>query len=601
MRVPARGLVLPLLSLVMGACTASSAPLQPAVCPPPKSTTPEGTSTTAASTAKEKSELDIGITPKISEGGITVTLTLRAPLAEKVPSFSIHAPDAAAVKMSSASDAKGKLEFKEARDADRTKWTPARPVSGELSISYFAQTRIDEGKLPWMVSDPDRLEIMGDALLLPDVDDKQKLKTSLHLDLSIYGTTDNEGEGGSRSVFIFGAASSFGIGSSREIAASPREIRNSVIVAGRMGTAVFDALEGHDEAAWFGYTAFDPRPVSADTAAFRTAAGEFFGERSSIPQTFLIVPVPGPGGAFVATRRTQSVLVHVAVADTWSGPLRIATAVETLHAWIGERLWIGPEEPSRVYEGAWFADGFARHLARDMLFRFGLVTPLEVASEVNSLESVLAMSPLMNESNASLAGRTKEAGVVQVLVARGALYALYVDAAIRQKTNNKRTLNDVIRSLYNKAKEKRGPLNTSAWTEALQAELGPNGPKDFVSIIEKGGAFDLPSNALGPCFKKEARTFAQYDLGFDDVASRGSKPPKVVGVRKDGPAYRAGLRDGREILNLQRSAGHSEIEAVVVIAKGDESETIKYLPAGAKVKGRGWIRVKDVPDEKCTK
>jgi len=599
MRVPARGLVLPLLSLVIGACTASSAPLPAAVCPPTGNAKTEGPSAATPSPTKEKSELNIAITPKISEGGIAVTLTLRASLAEKAPAFSIRSPDAAAAKITDASDAKGKLELKEERGADRTKWTPARPISGELRISYFAQTRIEEGKLPWMVSDPDRLEIMGDALLLPDVDEKQKLATSLHLDVSVYGTTDNEG--GAKGVFIFGATSSFGIGSSREITASSQEIRNAVIVAGRMGTAVFDALEGHDEAAWFGYTAFDPRPVSADTAAFRTAAGEFFGERSSTPQTFLIVPVPGPGGAFVATRRTQSVLLHVAVADTWSGPLRIATAVETLHAWIGERLWIGPEEPSRVYEGAWFADGFARHLARDMLFRFGLVTPLEVASEVNSLESVLAMSPLANESNAALAGRTKEPGVVQVLVARGALYALHVDAAIRQKTNNKRTLNDVIRALYNKAKEKRGPLNTSAWTEALQAELGPNGPKDFAAIIEKGGAFDLPSNALGPCFKKETRTFAQYDLGFDDVASRQSKPAKVVGVRKDGPAYRAGLRDGGEIINLQRSPGHSDVEAVVVLAKGEQSETIKYAPAGAKVKGRGWIRVKDVPDEKCTK
>jgi predicted metalloprotease with PDZ domain len=468
-------------------------------------------------------------------------------------------------------------------------------VVGELSISYSAQARIEEGQLPWMVSDPDRLEIMGDVLLLPDVDENQKLAMSLRLDLSVYGTDGEKG------TFVSGGATSFGIGSSRETNASTREMRNAVIVAGRMGTAVFETLEGHDEAAWFGYTAFDPRPVSADTAAFRTAASEFFGERSSMPQTLLIVPVPGPAGAFVATRRTQSVLVHVAVADTWSGPLRIATAVETLHAWIGERLWIGPEEPLRVREGAWFADGFARHLARDMLFRFGLVTPPEVASEVNSLESVLAMSPFARESNAALAARTKEAGVVQTIVARGALYALYVDAAIRQKSGNKRALNDVIRALYNKAKEKHGPLTTSAWTEALQAEIGANGVKDFAAIIEKGETFDIPSNALGPCFRKESRNFAQYDLGFDDVASRQAKPPTVKGVRKDGPAYRAGLRDGAEIANLQRSPGRSDVEAIVLIAHGEKNDTIRYEPAGPKVKGRGWLRVKDVPDEKCTK
>ncbi len=595
MRFSARGVAVSVLPFVMGACAASSPPVPNLICPDYNTPILRDCSMVTPSTLKEKPEVQIAIRPVTNANSIEVTLTIRSTMAEKAPSFAIRTPDASAVKITVATDAKGKLELREERTGEGVKWSPSRPVVGQLWITYTAQSRIEEGQLPWMVSDPDRLEIMGDALMLPDVDENQKITVGLSLDLSPYGTD------GARGTFVSGAATSYGIGSSREINASPREIRNMVIVAGRMGTAVFDTYEGHDEAAWFGYTAFDPRPVSADTAAFRTAAAEFFGEHSSTPQTLLIVPVPGPTGAFVATRRTQSVLVHVAVADTWSGPLRIATAVETLHAWIGERLWIGPEEPSRVHEGVWFADGFTRHLARDMLFRFGLVTPLEVASEVNSLESVLAMSPFAHESNATLATRTKEAGVVQTLVTRGALYALYVDAAIRKKSGNKRTLNDLIRTLYNKGKEKLGPLNTSAWTEAIQVEVGASGPKDFAAIIEKGGAIDLPSDALGPCFRKESRTFAQYDLGFDDVASRQAKPPKVTSVRKDGPAYRAGLREGMEMVNLQRSAGRSDVPAVVILTKGDQDETIRYNPAGAKVKGRGWVRVKDVPDEKCTK
>lgn len=589
------GLVSLFVSLVFGGCTPASAPLPYPICPPPQTSEKSDTGSTNSSAPKEKPAMRIVATPNLQAATLSVSLQLKSDFAEKIPSFSIKIPDAAAIAMSGASDAKGKLELREDRTGDKIKWTPARPIAGALDISFIAQTRIEEGRLPWVLVDPDRLEFMGDALVLPDLDENQKISIEVKMDLAGYGTDGEKG------TFVSGGASSYGIGASREMNTSMRELRNAVFAAGRMGTAIFEALEGHDEAAWFGYTAFDPRPVSADTAAFRTAAAEFFGERNTTPQTLLIIPVAGPSGAFVASRKTHSVLLHVAVADTWSAPLRIATAVETLHAWIGERLWIGPEEASRVHEGAWFADGFARYLARDLLFRFGLVTPLELAAEVNSLESVLAMSQFANETNVNLAARTKESGVVQTLVARGALYATYVDAAIRQKTQNKRTLNDVIRALYKKAAEKKGPLNTSAWTEALQAELGPSGPKDFAKIIEKGGAIDLPSNALGPCFKKEARTYAQYDLGFDDGASRQTKPPKVVGVRKDGPAYRAGLRDGMEIVNLQRNPGRSDVEAVVLIAKGEKTEAIRYEPAGAKVKSRGWIRVKDVPDERCAK
>lgn len=595
MRVLNVGVVSLFMVWMSGGCTPASAPLPYPICPPPNTSTKNESATVNISAPKEKAALQIMVAPNVEAATISVTLSIKAELAEKIPSFSIKAPDVAAIAIKSASDAKGTIELREERVADKAKWTPSRPIAGALDISFTAQTRIDEGRLPWVLVDPDRLEFMGDAFVLPDIDENQKISVGLKVDLSTYGTDGEKG------TFVSGGASSYGIGSSREVTTSMRELRNAVFTAGRMGTAVFEAQEGHDEAAWFGYTAFDPRPVSADTAAFRTAAAEFFGERNTTPQTLLIVPVPGPSGAFVASRKTHSVLLHVAVADTWSAPLRIATAVETLHAWIGERLWIGPEDPSRANEGVWFADGFARYLARDLLFRFGLVTPLELAAEVNSLESTLAMSPFAKETNAGLAARTKESGVVQTLVARGALYATYVDTAIRQKTSNKRTLNDVIRALYKKASEKRGPLNNTVWTEALQAELGPSGPKDFEAIIEKGATMDLPSYALGPCFKKEARTYAQYDLGFDDVASRQTKPPKVVGVRKDGPAYRAGLRDGMEIVNLQRNPGRSDVEAVVIVAKGEKNEAIRYEPAGANVKSRGWVRLKDVPDEKCAK
>ena len=38
-----------------------------------------------------------------------------------------------------------------------------------------------------------------------------------------------------------------------------------------------------------------------------------------------------------------------------------------------------------------------------------------------------------------------------------------------------------------------------------------------------------------------------------------------------------------------------------VTVDGQRARVGAELPEGAKVKGRGWVRVKDVPDEKCTK
>src|SRR5436309_3488947 len=67
------------------------------------------------------------------------------------------------------------------------------------------------------------------------------------------------------------AASSFGLGPKVQATARGADLRDAFFLAGLLGRAKFHAPEGNDEAAWLGYTAFDPRPVVADMAGLRTA------------------------------------------------------------------------------------------------------------------------------------------------------------------------------------------------------------------------------------------------------------------------------------------------------------------------------------------
>ncbi|HVK63922.1 MAG TPA: hypothetical protein VM694_05595 [Polyangium sp.] len=597
--MPSRSFVLA-LALAAAACTTppTNAQLR---CPDganpraaSSSANPVSAPPAAAAKAPEGPGLDVTIRPVLDAAAIDVSLSFRGVATFPGRVFSIHTPDPKAFRMKEARDTRGTIDTRQDPRPDHVSVELARPPEGELRLTYSVETRVTPGKLPFLLSDPDRLEVTGDALLLPDAARNLRLAAKLVIDSSPYGTLES-------GASVSGAATSFGIGASREVNATVDELRGAVMLAGRMGTAVFDTIEGHDEAAWFGYTAFDPRPVSADIAAFRTAAGEVFGERSPLPQTFLIVPEPGPLGGFVAARRTRSVLLHVAVGEPWSGPLRIATSVEMLRAWVGERLWIGPEDPARQAEGAWFAEGVVRHLARDMLFRFGLVTPLEVADEVNGLESIITTSPRGKEGNTALAKSFGEPGVVPLLVARGALYALHVDAAILAKSGGQKSLQEVLRALYAKAKERRGPLPVAAWIDAMKAEIGPAEAEVFAEVIERGGKLDLPENALGPCFRRETRRYERYDLGFDEVATRANIPSLLVGVRPEGPAAKAGLREGDELVEALTSAGRSDVPVTIIVQRGDDRITAKYRPAGPAASGRGWSRRKDVPDEKCTK
>jgi len=590
----------PALLLLTAACTPERAPVAP--CPPSSSPAP----TTNASASAAKSEktpasakesgprIELSVKPSPSTSSVDVTVKLSEGAAALSKIFVVEAPDPEAIQMKAASDAKGKIEVREARKPGRVSIELSRAPVGALELVYTAVTRGAEGKIPWMISDGDHVEISGEAWLLPDVERDAPITASLHFDVEPYGTVES-------GASVSGYATSFGIGAAREVATTVRALRGAMMLAGRMGTAVFDTFEGHDEAAWFGYTAFDPRPVAADTAAFRTAAGELFGEKNPVPETLLVLPEPRPLGSFIAARRTRSVLLHVAPGEPWSGPLRITTSVETLHAWIGERLWIGPEEPTRASEGIWFADGFARHLARDMLFHFGLITPEEVADEVNGLEATLATSPHGKKSNAELGAQTESAGVLPLLVARGALYALRVDAALRKKTGDKRTLVDVLRALYGKAKERRGPLPTSTWVETLKAELGEGEAAAFVETIERGGKLDVPEGALGPCFKRGKRRYERYELGFDEVATRAKEPPVLVGLREGGPAEKAGLRAGDVLVEARRTPGRSDVPAIIVVNRAGKEIEVKYTPKGPAADGRGWTRRADIPDEKCAK
>ena len=594
-------LVPPVLPWLLSACSAALPPPAAPQCPDaPRASGSQilAAPEVPATPATDRPRLSITLTPVLAQGAVRVELRMSASSAS-VGALSARPPDKEALKLESARDERGPLELRTAMGEGTLTVRPVRPWEGELSLTYVAQARVSSRSgLPWLAADPDRLELSGEALLLPDTLEDKQIAASLRIAVEAYGTLDGYGQG-SKEQLVAGGASSFGVGAARTVNSTVGELRRAVFLAGPMGSAVFDAPEGHDEAAWFGYTSFDPRPVAADVAAFRSAVGEIFGDKSATPESLLIVQVPGPRGSFVAARRSRGVLVHVPVGEPWSGPLRIAVGVEVLHAWLGSRLWIGPEAPTREAEGVWFAQGVARHLSRDLLFRFGLITPAEVANEVNGLESVVATSRWRKETNAALAARVGEPGVLPLLVARGALYALRVDATLRARSGGKRSISDVLRVLYGKAREKRGPLATSAWIEAVTGELGADEAPAFDGAIAHGDKLTVPDGALGPCFKRENRRHEPFVLGFDEPATK--EPQAITGLVTGGPAEKAGVKEGDVLLNATFAQGRSDVSVQLLLERAGKQIKVEYRPAGPAAMGRGWARRKGVGDEACTK
>jgi hypothetical protein len=482
-----------------------------------------------------------------------------------------------------ASDDLGSLPTKLETVGARAQLVLGRATKGPLHLAYAITADRAEARL-----DPDQLEIEGGELfLLPDLADDPKVPISLSIDVKDLGASEHAG-----------AASSFGVGAERAFDAPMSELRRAAFIgASSLGTAVFEAHEGHDEGAWLGYTAFDPRPISADVASFRTAARQLFKEGSSEPFALLIVPDTRPVGLFRAARHARSVVVHVGVAEPWTGAVRIAVATEVLKAWVGERLWVGPKDHEG--EGLFFAEGVTRYLARELLFRFGLLTPAEVAAEAEGLASVLATSPRARASNAVLGANPSLPGALPVLVARGALYATRLDGVLRAKSKGKRTMVDVIVDLYAKAKEQRASLSLEDLFAAIEREADPNERTIARAAIVDGAAFDVPDGALGPCFSRETRAFVAFDLGLDEVAAR--KEHRVVNLTPSGPAARAGVKETDRIEYLDVVRGRADLPATLTIERDGATKKISFKPAGATGRGVGWKRKKDVPDDRCVK
>jgi predicted metalloprotease with PDZ domain len=379
------------------------------------------------------------------------------------------------------------------------------------------------------------------------------------------------------------------------------EIRRTAFLGGGGGQAIFNAPEGHDEVGWIGYTAFDPRPIAAELAVFRSTLRDHFRSGDIGPQTVLLAVDERPKGHFRVQRRAQGLLIAVSGTDPFEATLRLACATELVHAFIGERLWVGDARPGREGQSLWFHEGYARWVAREQLYRVGLLSPDEYAAEVNRLLSIVTTSPHAQRPLTELATDLKTGGVVPLLVARGALHATLVDQRIRTSKNPKASLDDILRKHFKESEERRprGPVAEEAWRASIAEIIGPAPEKsDFDDMITTTKRTALPPDALGGCFEPKEMPFDIYDPGFDVSASRDAQ--KITGVRAHGPAAKAGLRDGDTVIKLEDDPTESKLKVEVERGEG-KSVPIAFNPSAGSKKGIGFRRRAGLTDEGCRK
>src|SRR5687767_11556239 len=253
-------------------------------------------------------------------------------------------------------------------------------------------------------------------------------------------------------------------------------------------------------------------------------------------------------------------------------------AHELFHAWNPQRLGdfevIGGVEDERLY---WFSEGVTDYYASVLLLRAGLISLEDYVAGYNSLTKEYYTSPIRLLTVAEMVRKRQTSYEVdRLFYKRGALLAHYWDNAIRSRTNNKSSLDDVMRSLLKSAKARGVSLSHKRIADALRPYLGEKGVSDIEKYIDRGELVPA-ENFFGMCAIPEVINYHPWDMGFE--ADTSSRTRVISGVVPGSNAHRAGLRDGQKWVSGGFVWDDPTRLTKLTVIEGDTQKVVQFYPA----------------------
>jgi len=538
-------------------------------------------------------QLSVQLHPRPGEDGagvVEVSIEISAPAAQlaswHVPASLPGTPEIrVVVESASGSDSTPAVELTwHAQRGESLHLPPAANLPATLHARLAYQLLAPPGARELWHLDQNWFLAQGSGLLVLPSDPALVTEARLAIDASAYGQTAR-------------AVSSLGIGPERRSRMTLAAVKQSLFAAGSLGSAVFDAPEGHDEAAWFGFIGFDSRLVAAEVASFRTAVRELLSEAELRPLT-MITTVERDANGFEVLRAPGSVLVRVSPADQLTAGLRLSILHQVLKEWIGGQLTLFDE---RGAELVWFTEGICRFLAQELALEFGLVSPAEFAAEVNAVMGIQAVlsqpqyaarcAPAASTpAGSTLAANEPPPHSCNVLqLARGALHATELENALRTQGSS------LVALLARLLASEKVLMAPSIWLEALRNAAGPRAVRSEEEFAQ-GQPVLLTSSAFGPCFTRERTRYPESKLGLPVELSPEQLPWTVTNLDPSSPAFAAGLRPGA----IVRAIDHVPYDAARPIRLWlADGSRIEYLGPHTLVPSYAWKRVAGVHENLC--
>jgi predicted metalloprotease with PDZ domain len=302
---------------------------------------------------------------------------------------------------------------------------------------------------------------------------------------------------------------------------------------------------------------------------------------------YSVTVLPRPG--IIAGTSVRNLFVCFIKDDITREELYGLLAHEMFHTWLPNRIEIALPTGESSIRHEWFSEGVTEYLSRRLMADDGLLGPDQFAELTNRDLYNLADNPAVEQSYAEL--RTAESegrydtAYKKLAYYRGAILALNWDARLAAAGRG-RTVLDFVRGLFRSAAESGGRITEDEFFSRGE-EYGLDVKGDFERHILRGEPIVPDPHALGPEFRLQATYVPSFDPGFAvrDSFQAGS----LQGLRRGGPAERAGLMDGMDFLGVRNSnrfgnAWYADRPLRVLIRNDDGTErAVSYFPHGAPI------------------
>jgi predicted metalloprotease with PDZ domain len=270
--------------------------------------------------------------------------------------------------------------------------------------------------------------------------------------------------------------------------------------------------------------------------------------------SFLITlkPFDREHGSSNGTAYTNAFWMYMSSKDPFSTQLT-QLSHEAFHAWNVKRMGVSPANAGDI---EWFHEGFTEYYAQLLVYRAGM---MELPAYLENVNRDLRNYP---DSNSPYI--------------RGRILALWLDAQIRKDSNHKSSLDNV---MFDMVREADKPLTLSRILETTNRYLSPDARHQLDQAIKQRANISAPDDAaLGACsqFRVSVDEVPIFDPGFDLVASKAAG--RITSVREDGPAFKAGLRNGQQINGSSVYNNQPDKIAKIGIVTEVGTQTIEYYP-----------------------